>query len=80
MLAENRTLACTQPSPTYVPHGHGAQKTEENKGPNLGTGYKLWSKVGSEVPEIFKKHKGGEQMTQKIKAQTSEMVTNCISK
>ena len=23
----------------------------------------LWSKVGSEVPIIFKKHKGGEQMT-----------------
>ena len=41
-----RTLACTQPSPTYVTHG--AQKTEENKGPNLGIGYKLWSKLGSE--------------------------------
>ena len=61
MLAENRTLACTQPSPTYVTHG--AQKTKENRNPNLGTGYKLWSKISSEVPIIFKKHKGGDQMT-----------------
>ena len=65
MLAENRTRACTQPSPTYVTHG--AQKTEENRCPNLGTGYKLWSKVGSVVPIIFKKHKEGEQMTPETK-------------
>ena len=45
-----RTLACTLPSPTYVTHG--AQKTEENKATNLGIGYKLWSKVGSEGPKI----------------------------
>ena len=55
MLAENRTLACTQPSPTYVTHG--AQKTKENRNSNLGTGYKFWSKISSEVPIIFKKHK-----------------------
>ena len=61
MLAENRTLACTQPSPTYVTHG--AQKTKENRKPSLGTGYKLWSKISSEVPVIFKKNKGGDQMT-----------------
>ena len=42
---------------------NGDQKTEENRCPNLGTRYKLWSKVGSEVPIIFKKHKGGEQIT-----------------
>ena len=65
MLAENRTLACTQPSPTYVTHG--AQKTEENKGPNLGIGYKLWSKVGSEGPKVQQKtatqQKRGEHPT-----------------
>ena len=65
MLAENRTFARTQPSPTYVTHG--AQKTEENKGPNLGIGYKLWSKEGSEGPKVQQKtatqHKGGEHPT-----------------